>query len=208
MGMTNEDFTGQPDDERVAAGANPAPDAGAGADDAATQPVAAAGESEDKEPNVVEEELSELDKALLRVSELEEELARRKADLYNLGQEYNGYVKRSKAEARAQYEAGITKVIDTLLSVLDDAALARQHGDLTGPAGAVVDKLEQTLQTNFGLVRYGEPGDEFNPEHHEALMNQTSADVEVQQVAHIIQPGYKQGEKVVRPARVGVVSPE
>lgn len=154
------------------------------------------------------DDLSELDRALLRVAELEEEVARRKADLYNLGQEYNGYVKRSKAEAHTQYEAGITKVLDTLLSVLDDVELARQHGDLTGPVGTVMEKLEQTLETNFGLVRFGEVGDDFNPEHHEALMNQTSPEVATQQVQHLIQPGYKQGERVIRPARVGVVSPE
>lgn len=153
-------------------------------------------------------ELTELDQALLKVAELEEDLARRNADVYNLQQEYNGYVKRSKAEGRVQYDNGITKVLDTLLSVLDDAALARQHGDLDGPAGTIVDKLEQTLETNFQLVRYGEPGDEFDPELHDALMNQTSADVDSQQIAQLIQPGYRQGSKVIRPARVGVVSPE
>lgn len=153
-------------------------------------------------------QLTELDEALLKVAELEENLARRNADVYNLQQEYNGYVKRSKAEGRVQYENGITKVLDTLLSVLDDAALAREHGDLDGPAGTIVDKLEQTLETNFGLVRYGAEGDEFDPELHDALMNETSAEVETQQIAQLIQPGYRQGDKVIRPARVGVISPE
>ncbi|QOR47963.1 nucleotide exchange factor GrpE [Trueperella pecoris] len=207
--MTNENLT---PDEPANGGEAPQADATADAADitadAAKDAYADVPATDDVtgEDGVVD--LSELDQALLRVAELEEEVARRKADLYNLGQEYNGYVKRSKAEARTQYDAGITKVLDTLLSVLDDAHLAREHGDLTGPAGTVVEKLEQTLATNFGLVRFGETGDEFNPEHHEALMNQTSPDVETQQVQHIIQPGYKQGEKVVRPARVGVVSPE
>ncbi len=153
-------------------------------------------------------DLSELDQALLKVAELEENLARRTADVYNLQQEYNGFVKRSKAEGRVQYDNGITKVLDTLLSVLDDAALAREHGDLDGPVGLIVDKLEQTLDTNFGLVRYGAEGDEFDPELHEALMHQTSPDVDTQQIAQLIQPGYRQGDKVIRPARVGVVSPE
>lgn len=153
-------------------------------------------------------ELTELDQALLKVAELEENLARRNADVYNLQHEYNGFVKRSKAEGRVQYENGITKVLETLLSVLDDAALAREHGDLDGPAGVIVEKLEQTLDTNFSLERYGAEGDEFDPELHDALMNQTSSEVETQQIAQLIQPGYKQGDKVIRPARVGVVSPE
>ena len=207
--MANEDFTSE---ESAAAAQNPdlsAHEDAASASHEKEVPEADPQLQEDAADGAGEDiELFELDQALLRVAELEEEVARRKADLYNLGQEYNGYVKRSKAEARTQYDAGITKVLDTLLSVLDDAHLARQHGDLTGPAGTVVDKLEQTLETNFGLVRFGEVGDDFDPERHEALMNQTSPDVETQQVQHIIQPGYKQGEKIVRPARVGVVSPE
>ncbi|QOR45864.1 nucleotide exchange factor GrpE [Trueperella pecoris] len=207
--MTNENLT---PDEPANDGEAPQVDATADAADITADAAKDASADVPATDDVTGEDgvvdLSELDQALLRVAELEEEVARRKADLYNLGQEYNGYVKRSKAEARTQYDAGITKVLENLLSVLDDAHLAREHGDLTGPAGTVVEKLEQTLATNFGLVRFGEIGDEFDPEHHEALMNQTSSDVETQQVQHIIQPGYKQGEKVVRPARVGVVSPE
>lgn len=153
-------------------------------------------------------ELSELDIALLKVSELEEQLARRNADLYNLQQEYNGYVKRSKADGLTQRDLGIAKVLETLMSVLDDAYLARQHGDLTGTAGTIVDKLEQTLQVNFNLERFGEAGDPFDPTIHEALMSQPSAEVDCEQVAQLIQPGYRQGEKILRPARVGVVTPE
>ena len=153
------------------------------------------------------EEISELDKALLENAELSENLARRNADLYNLQQEYAGFVKRSKAEALIHYESGMVKVLETLLSVLDDAYLARQHGDVTGPAGTIIDKLEATLETNFALVRYGKEGDDFDPELYEALMNESSEDVEKQQVLHVIQPGYKKGERVIRPARVAVVSP-
>ncbi|MFY9263162.1 MAG: nucleotide exchange factor GrpE [Actinomycetaceae bacterium] len=156
----------------------------------------------------VEVELSELDKALLKVAELEEQLARRNADMYNLQQEYNGYVRRSKQDLIMARENGINKVIETLLSVLDDAALAREHGDLTGPAGTIVDKLESTLTTNFKVQRFGEVGEEFDPNFHEALMSQPSAEVENEQIGQLIQPGYKAGDKVIRPARVGVVTPE
>lgn len=153
-------------------------------------------------------ELSELDTALLRVAEVEEQLARRTAELYNVRQEYNNYVKRSKLDAANAKAAGTQSVVDTLLSVLDDAALAREHGDLGGPAGTIVEKLENTLATNYQLERFGAAGDTFDPEIHEALMHQTSPEVTEMQVAQLIQPGYRMGEKVLRPARVGVVSPE
>lgn len=153
-------------------------------------------------------ELSELDTALLKVAELEEQLARRNADLYNLKQEYNSYVRRSKDAAITQRDGGIEKVLEILLPTLDDAFLARQHDDLTGPAGTIIDKLEATLKTNFKLERYGEIGEEFDPQIHEALMSQSSADATREEVAQLIQPGYKVGDKVLRPARVGVLKPE
>lgn len=154
------------------------------------------------------EEISPLDKALLKITELEDSLARRNADLYNLRQEYGNYVKRAKQEQTNAREQGIGRVLEALLGVLDNAHLAREHGDLTGGAGKVVDELEQTLRTNFNLERFGAVGDKFDPQLHEALMHQTSSDVESEQVAQLIQLGYRQGEKILRPARVGVVSPQ
>ena len=153
-------------------------------------------------------ELSELDQALLKVAELQEQLARRNADIYNLQQEYNGYVKRSKVDALNQFELGKAKVLEALIGVLDNSYLAGEHGDLEGPAGKVLQELESTLSTNFGMERFGAVGDVFDPVIHEALMHSTSADVECEQIQMLMQPGYRMGEKVLRPARVGVVSPE
>jgi len=117
-------------------------------------------------------------------------------------------VRRSKAEGAARREEGVVSVITALLPVLDDAELARQHGDLTGPVGAILDKVEQTLRSAFGAERYGAEGDDFDPQVHEALMHSSSADVQTEQIGTLIQPGYRIGEKIVRAARVGVVSPE
>lgn len=198
------------------AGEHPAGEQFSGEQDAAEQPTADAQPGAADEPSNPglsaeddgEPEISEADQALLKVAELEEQLARRNADLYNLRQEYNGFVKRSKQDNMTAREGGIIKVLEALMGVLDDAALARQHNDLTGPAGTIVEKLEATLKTNFNLERFGAEGDEFDPNVHEALMSSTSADVETEQVAQLIQPGYKVGDRVIRPARVGVVAPE
>ena len=51
-------------------------------------------------------------------------------------------------------------------------------------------------------------GDEFDPQIHEALMHETSADVTVATASKILQPGYKFKERVLRPARVAVTDPE
>lgn len=149
-----------------------------------------------------------LAEAMATISSLEDQVARRGADLYNLEQEYKNYVRRSKAEGAVRREEGVASVVEALLSVLDDVELARQHGDLTGPFGAIAEKFESTLATSFGVERYGKVGDAFDPLMHEALMHSTSAEAEEETIGTLIQPGYRIGEKVLRPARVAVVSPE
>lgn len=173
------------------------------ADDSPTEePAAVADEASEEEA-----ELDPLEAAQAQIADLENQLARSRADVYNVSQEYNAYVRRSKADGVAQKQDGIASVLDTLLSVLDDIDLARQHDDLEGPAGAIATKVENTLETNYDLVRFGAEGDPFNPEIHEALMNMPG-DVEAEQIGTLIQPGYKMGDRVLRPARVGVVSPQ
>lgn len=166
-------------------------------------------ETEDRvEESAESEEIDPLLEAQAKIVDLEDQLARARADTYNVSQEYNSFVRRSKADNAAQKQAGIASVLENLLSVLDDIELARQHNDLEGPAGAIATKVENTLETNYQLVRFGAVGDAFDPNIHEALMHTPSEDVTEEQVGTLIQPGYRMGDKIIRPARVGVVSPQ
>ena len=187
-------------DDAAAAAASPgnAGEAGAGT---AQEPESGAGDAE----AVAADPLSE---AMATISTLEDQLKRAQASLYNTETEYTNYVRRSKQEAGAHRDSGTLKVIEALLPVLDDVELARQHGDLEGPTGLIAEKVEQILFSTFKVARFGAVGDEFDPEYHEALMNRSSADATSQTIETLIQPGYTVADKVLRPARVGVVSPE
>lgn len=139
-----------------------------------------------------------------RITELDEELARARADLYNLQQEYNNYVRRTKAEVPLQQEAGVASVVNALMSVLDDIALARTHGDLgSGPFKAVAQKLESALEAKFKVKRFGQAGEDFDPQLHQAIqmLGEGEGHQVIEQVA---QPGYLMGETVLRPAMVVV----
>lgn len=152
---------------------------------------------------------SELSTALARVAELEDQLARAHAELYNQGQEYSNYVRRAKDAIPAHRESGQSEVIDALIGVLDDIDAARAHGDLDdGPFASIAAKLESTLQARFDLERYGAAGEDFDPAIHEALLANTSADVDHPVIAQILQPGYRRGERVLRAAKVVVDNPE
>ena len=150
---------------------------------------------------------SEVNKLKAQVAELEDQLARARAETYNLQQEYSGYVKRSKTEMSAHRADGQKAVLQVLLSVLDDVQAAREAGDLQGPFESIANKLENTLETNFGLTRYGNNGDEFDPNVHEAMMAQSGGEGEPR-IAQVLQPGYKVGDQVLRATKVIVNNPD
>lgn len=152
---------------------------------------------------------SDLAKALERIAAVEDQLARANAELYNQGQEYANYVRRSKETIPGHKTAGQDEVIESLISVLDDIAAARAHGDLQdGPFASIATKLEETLKTRFELERYGAEGDDFDPTLHDALMATTSADVDHPVVGQVLASGYRRADRVVRAAKVLVNNPE
>jgi len=130
------------------------------------------------------------------------------ADLQRLQAEYVNYRKRVDRDRLAMGEAATSKVIETLLPVLDDVAAARAHGDLAeGPFASIAEKLEEALG-KLGWSSFGTVGEPFDPAIHEALMSQPSSDVTEPTVVHVAQPGHRVGDRVVRAARVVVAQPE
>lgn len=141
-------------------------------------------------------------------SESEVLAAERLVDLQRLQAEYVNYRRRVERDRDVAREMAVISVLNSLLPVLDDIDAARQHGDLDGsPFASISDKLDSVLGQH-GLVRYGEVGVEFDPNVHEALLQQPSGDVEVDTVSHVLRSGYKAGDRVLRAAQVGVAVPE
>jgi len=132
-------------------------------------------------------------------------------DLQRLQAEYVNYKKRVDRDRELHHHVAVSSVVEALLPVLDDVHLARQHGDLEGgPFAAIADKLEATL-AKFGVERFGQPGDAFDPTVHEALMHieaELAEGTEVTTVVQVLQPGYRMGERLVRAARVAVADPQ
>lgn len=126
--------------------------------------------------------------------------------LKRINAEYAAYRMRSQREQDRAKEAGVASVVEALFPVLDEVRLARENGDVEGPFDTHVTKLFDTL-AKLGIRQYGEVGEEFDANIHEALMQQPSDEVETPTVFLVMQPGYMLGERVLRAARVGVQAP-
>ena len=138
---------------------------------------------------------------------LEQQLAERTLDLQRLQAEYVNYkrrVDRDRELVRAQGEAA---VLQSLLTVLDDIARAADHGELEGGFKAVADSLQQAVGKHR-LEAFGAKGEAFDPSLHEAVFHAgESAEVDVTSVDTVMRTGYRHGDRVLRPATVGVVDP-
>jgi molecular chaperone GrpE len=128
------------------------------------------------------------------------------ADLQRLQAEYANYRKRVERDRAVAHESAIGAVLTELLALLDDVDRAEQHGELTGGFKAVADQLN-SITSRIGLEKYGTAGEAFDPQIHEALMHDESAEVAIATASKILQPGYKYKERILRPARVAVTDP-
>jgi molecular chaperone GrpE len=133
-------------------------------------------------------------------------LAERTADLQRVQAEYANYRKRVDRDRAAVREFALAGVLTELLPVLDDIGRARDHDELTGGFKAVAEALESAV-SKLGLSTFGKQGEAFDPNVHEALMHSYSADVTEPTCVQVLQPGYKVGERILRPARVAVAEP-
>jgi molecular chaperone GrpE len=128
-------------------------------------------------------------------------------DLQRLQAEYSNYKKRVDRDRLLVADIATASALTEMLPILDDLERAAEHGELTGGFKAIADQITSLTQ-KLGLEKFGEAQTTFDPNIHEALMHETSADVKETTVTKILQFGYKHKERVLRPARVVVTDPE
>ena len=141
-----------------------------------------------------------------RVAELTAEVAERTADLQRLSAEYANYRRRVDRDREAVQVGARAQFVGELLTVLDDVERAGTHGDLHGPFKSVADKLVAVVQ-KLGLEPFGTEGEPFDPAVHEAVQHESTdaSGPTTTVVSTVMRRGYRIGDRVLRPAMVGVV---
>jgi molecular chaperone GrpE len=128
-------------------------------------------------------------------------------DLQRLQADFANYRKRVDRERLAAHELTTASVLVDLLPVLDDLDRAAQHNELTGGFKAVADRLN-AITEKLGLTKFVETGVAFDPNIHDAISHETSADVTETTVTKVLQPGYRYKDRPIRVAMVVVADPE
>ena len=87
-------------------------------------------------------------------------------------------------------------------------ARAAQHGDLVEgtPFAVIADKVRAVVD-RLGVVSYGEAGEEFDPQRHEAIFQQPTPGATKTTVLEVVEVGYRLGDVELRPAKVVVAVP-
>lgn len=141
-----------------------------------------------------------------RIAELETQLGERTNDLKRLQAEYVNYKRRVDRDRDQARGAGIEAVVVDLLPVLDDLRTARQHEELSGGFKLLAEELEK-VATKYGIETYGDKGEPFDPQLHDALMQAPTPGAGEPTLLDVMQVGYRFRGRVLRPARVAVAMP-
>lgn len=131
------------------------------------------------------------------------------ADLRRVTAEYANYRRRVERDRVVEHERAVGDAARVVLPVLDDLDRAEAHGDLAegGPLTTIASKLRSQV-TKLGLAPFGEAGEAFDPQQHEAIFQRPNPDVQRATVADVVERGYRIGDTLLRVAKVVVDTPE
>ena len=122
--------------------------------------------------------------------------------------EMDNFKKRLQRERDEQVRYAAENVLADLLPTLDNLDLALQYGSRVEACKDMLTGVEMTRKLlldalkNHGLEVVGREGDPFNPEHHEAMGQEESAEMDNGHILRVMQKGYKLRERLLRPAKV------
>ena len=158
------------------------------------------GDTADSATQDGEDTLTPLGQAKKEAAEYLEALQRERAEFIN-------FRNRSQKEQERFRQHGIIDVLTALLPALDDIDRIREHSEMDESFKAVSTKIDKTFE-KFGVEKFGEKGEDFDPTKHDAILHKPDPQAEKETVDTVVEAGYRIGDRVIRAARVVVASPQ
>ena len=153
---------------------------------------------------------SKKDKKNDELKQLQEKLESQKESYMRLAAEYDNYRKRTANEKLSIYDDATAKAVEELLPVADSMQMALQSlADAPDEVKKGIELVNQQLEKSFEKLKitsFGEVGDDFDPQLHNAVSKVENEELGENQIASVFQKGYKIGDKVIRHAMVQVAN--
>ena len=167
-------------------------------------------EKEQKQPlaEEVTEEIPE-EKSVEEVNPFEEKYNAEHDAHLRLAAEYDNYRKRTAREKEVAYLSGKADAVAKLLPVYDnlERAMNQETADAAYKKGVEMTMTELVkIFTGLGVEIFGNVGETFDPNLHNAVMHIESEELGENTIACVFQKGFKMGDKVVRFAMVQVAN--
>ena len=161
---------------------------------------------EEEKEEITEEEVKEEASEEKKEPSLEDELKDVKDQLLRTAAEYANYRARSAKEKEQTYSNAKGNVISEILPVVDnlERALTQESSDYDSLKKGVQMTLDGLMATfeKLGVEQYGEKGDSFDPNFHNAVMHIEDEELGENVITDVFQKGYKINDRVIRPAMV------
>ena len=122
--------------------------------------------------------------------------------------EYDNFRRRSQKEREGIYSEAKADAIKALLPMIDNLQRATGYTD----ADKVAEGVSMILGTlpdvlsKMGIEAYGEPGEQFDPNIHNAIMHEENSEKGENEIVAVYQQGYRLGDKIIRYAMVTVAN--
>ena len=167
-------------------------------------------EKENLQPEEVVEEATPEVAEPTAEEKLTEELAAEHDRLLRVMAEYDNFRKRSQKEKEQAYGDTKASTIGEFLPVYDNfmRAMSAEATDLESfkkGIEMIFNQYGETLK-KLGVEAFGEKGDEFDPNIHNAVMHGEDENLPENSISDVFSTGYKMGDRVIRPAIVKVVN--
>jgi len=168
-------------------------------------------DAEEQEETVEETEEERLQKEL---DELKEENSKLKDQFLRKQADFENYRKRMLREKEETIKYGNSSLLTDLVDVIDNFERALQSASESSDFQSFHDgilmieqQFSSMLANKYSLEKLQAEGQVYDPNQHEALMMEDSADIEEPTVLQVFQTGYKLHDRILRPAKVKVGNP-
>lgn len=140
-----------------------------------------------------------------RIAELEQQLEEARNKYLYLFSDFENFKRHAARERMELIQTAGRDILTALLPVLDDFDRAAKNGALNDGTTLIHNKIVHTLKSRGLSVIETQPGDDFNPDQHEAVAEIPAASEALKgKIVDILEPAYQLGDRIIRFAKVVV----